>query len=147
MTVINGLTNSTTGITVGLAPVAVAVNQNTNRIYVANLLSQSVSVIDGTTDTVVATVATANRPVAVAVNTVTNKIYVDENDDGSVIDGASNSTTGVFLIGSPNGIAVNQQLNKTYVTTLSSFLTVIDGDSLPNAPVSTPKKSWSKQKK
>ena len=36
MTVIDGATNNTTSVAVGLGPGAVAVNSTTNKIYVAN---------------------------------------------------------------------------------------------------------------
>ena len=52
-----------------------AVNPVTNKIYVANQNSNTVTVIDGATNTT-ATVAAGNTPFAVAVNPVTNKIYV-----------------------------------------------------------------------
>jgi YVTN family beta-propeller protein len=41
---------------VGARPLGVAVNPETNRIYVANSGDDTVSVIDGATDTVIATV-------------------------------------------------------------------------------------------
>ena len=53
-----------------------AVNPNTNRIYVANYGSNNVSVIDGASNTVVATVAVGSDPDGVAVNPNTNRIYV-----------------------------------------------------------------------
>ena len=53
-----------------------AVNPNTNRIYVANHDSNNVSVIDGASNTVVATVAVGTGPYGVAVNPNTNRIYV-----------------------------------------------------------------------
>ena len=53
-----------------------AVNPTTNRIYVANETSNNVSVIDGATNTVVATVTVGVAPSGVAVNPTTNRIYV-----------------------------------------------------------------------
>ena len=43
---------------------SVAVNPNTNLIYVANYVSDNVSVIDGASNTVVATVAVGSGPYA-----------------------------------------------------------------------------------
>ena len=78
----------------------------TNRIYVVNNgngQGTTMSVIDGNTDTVVATVTVGNYPQGAAVNPVTNKIYVSNycgNQFGcnatpaqgtvSVVDGATN---------------------------------------------------------
>jgi len=67
---------STVTITVGTVPKFVAVNQTTNRIYVSNLISNNVSVIDGTTNTVNATVPVGNSPEVLDVNSVTNMVYV-----------------------------------------------------------------------
>ena len=50
MTVIDGATNNTTTVAVGSSPVAVAVNPDTNKIYVANYYSNNVTVIDGATN-------------------------------------------------------------------------------------------------
>ncbi len=52
-----------------------AVNPVTNKIYVVNNYSDSVTVIDGATNST-ATVSAGRGPYAVAVNPVTNKVYV-----------------------------------------------------------------------
>ena len=75
MTVIDGATNNTTTVPVGTEPSAVAVNPNTNQIYVANPYSNNVTVIDGATNNTT-TVPVGTNPSAVAVNPVTNQIYV-----------------------------------------------------------------------
>jgi YVTN family beta-propeller protein len=48
-------------IVTGHRPVAIVVNQATNRIYVVNQQDYTVSVIDGATDAVIATVPAYNR--------------------------------------------------------------------------------------
>ena len=63
----------TATVPVGANPYAVAVNLVTNKVYVANLSSNSVTVIDGASDSTV-TVPADQYPQAVAVNPVTNKI-------------------------------------------------------------------------
>jgi YVTN family beta-propeller protein len=50
VTVIDGATNNTTTVAVGTYPYAVAVNPNTNKIYIANQGSANVTVIDGATN-------------------------------------------------------------------------------------------------
>src|SRR5438105_1903115 len=50
VTVIDGVTNSTTTVSAGAQPYSVAVNPVTNRIYVANESSNNVTVIDGATN-------------------------------------------------------------------------------------------------
>ena len=89
VTVIDGATNNTTTVAVGTeASRAVAVNPNTNQIYVVNLDSDNVTVIDGATNNTLP-VAAGTNPIAVAVNPNTNQIYVANSNSNNVtvIDG------------------------------------------------------------
>jgi len=72
-----------TTVTAGAYPVAIAVNPTTNKIYVVNQNSNSITVIDGTTYNT-NTILTGNTPGAVAVNAATNKIYVANGNSDSV---------------------------------------------------------------
>ena len=63
-------------ISVSSGPEGVAVNPNTNRVYVANQNSNTVSVIDGSTKGVGATIPVGTSPSGVAVNLGTNRVYV-----------------------------------------------------------------------
>ncbi len=67
-------------VAVGTKPDGVAVNPNTNLIYVPNTVtnydSGNVSVIDGGSNTVVATIVVGTMPYGVAVDPNTNHIYV-----------------------------------------------------------------------
>ena len=65
----------TATISVGSYPHGVRVNSSTNRIYVANEASNTVSVIDGTTNTVTSTISVGSHPYGVGVNSSTNRIY------------------------------------------------------------------------
>jgi YVTN family beta-propeller protein len=107
----------------------VAVNPVTNKIYVANMFSANVTVIDGTTnDTTL--VPAGTEPCAVAVNPTTNKIYVANNgsDNVTVIDATTNDTTLVHAGTGPCAVAVNLVTNKVYVPNQGSDnVTVIDG--------------------
>src|SRR5437764_3169342 len=62
-------------VAAGTQPNAVAVNPVTNKIYVANYLSNNVTVIDGTNNST-STVAAGTKPCAVGVHPVTNKIPI-----------------------------------------------------------------------
>jgi len=118
-------------ISVGPWPIAVAVNTVTNKIYVANSDSDTVSVIDGANNAVT-TVKVGKSPTEIAVNTITNKIYVAKrgNNTVSVIDGASNNVTTVEVGKSPVAVAVNTVTNKIYVANSDSdTVSVIDGAS------------------
>ncbi|KLU66048.1 N-acetylmuramoyl-L-alanine amidase LytC precursor [Desulfosporosinus acididurans] len=123
--------SAATVVPVGNYPCSVAVNTVTNKIYVANYESNSIMVIDGTTNTIDKAISVGNTPCSVAVNTVTNKIYVANPGSNSitVIDGATNTTgTAISLGNSPSAVAVNTVTNKIYVASgLSNSITVIDG--------------------
>ncbi len=127
------------GIPVGTNPLGVAVNANTNMIYVANSGSNNISVVDGTSNSVVATVADPNAlvPVAVAVNPTTNTIYVanQQSNNLTVIDGTTNSVTATIPVGtSPSGVAAESRTNFIYVSNFGNSqngdpgnITVING--------------------
>ena len=51
MTVIDGASNTTTTVSAGIGPNALAVNPVTNKIYVANYGSNNVTVINGAKNT------------------------------------------------------------------------------------------------
>ena len=106
-------------VPVGESPGGVAVNPTTNTVYVANYDSNTVSVIDGKTNTVTDTVSVGESPGGVAVNPTTNTIYVANFDPNtvSVIDGKTNTVTDTVPVGSgPEGVAVNPTTNTIYVT-------------------------------
>ncbi len=109
-----------------------------NKIYVANGLSNNVTVIDGVTNGTT-TVTAGNIPFAVAVNPVTNKIYVaNEGGPVTVIDGATNATTSIATGGTPVAVAVNVVTNKIYVANYNSNnVTVIDGTTSATTTVAT----------
>lgn len=118
-------------IIVERSPAGVAVNSLTNRIYVSNNQSDTVSVVDGTTNKVIKTITVGKEPYGVAVNEITNKIYVVHIDTVSVINGNTDEVETVFSVGGDSvGIAVNQKTNKIYVTSEpTNTLSVINGDT------------------
>ena len=71
-------------VTVGSNPSAVGVDPTTDTIYVANYASGTVSVIDGTTNTVTDTVTVGTSPDAVGVDPTTDTIYVANQTSNSV---------------------------------------------------------------
>ena len=122
LTMIDGPTNQTTTIAAGSSPYDVAVNPVTNRIYVANYVtSGTVTILDGVTDAIIATVATDTNSCAVAVNSVTNKFYVGNYHNAMIIDGATNIIIARIPAGTMGGIpfesftiTVNPVTNKIY---------------------------------
>jgi YVTN family beta-propeller protein len=118
----------------------VAVNPNTNRIYVANHNSNNVSVIDGAGNTVAATVAVGTYPWDVAVNPNTNRVYATNRSSNnvSVIDGASNTVVATVAVGTyPVGVAVNPNTNRIYVANLSDDTVSVIEDIVSPTPTAT----------
>ena len=121
----------TASLTVGSSPAAIAVNPSTGTVYVANSAGNSVSVINGATNTVT-TVSTGTNPVALAVNPLTNTIYVvnSGSNNVTVINGATNvpSTVTDPNAISPSAVALDPLTNMVYVANSgSNNLTVING--------------------
>jgi len=117
-------------IDTGQQPMAVAVNETTNKAYVVNHSSSTVTVIDGKTRAV-STIKTGSGPEAIAINPVTNRVYVANSGENSVtvIDGATNAVAATVRTGpNCNAVAVNRTTNKIYVTNNNGHsVTVIDG--------------------
>ena len=159
VSVIDGERNTAVGaVPVGSWPVDVAVNPATNLVYVANPTyvgqgvypgnpaTNNVSVIDGDSNTLVATISVDSHPTGVAVNPATNLVYVANpaytgqdlyvgnltTSKASVIDGGSNTVVGtVSLVASqPQSVAVNPSTNRIYVANYGTdSVSVIDGDT------------------
>jgi YVTN family beta-propeller protein len=95
-------------IPVGMHPLRISINPNTNMIYVTNYQSQSISVIDGSQDKLVANISGILYPTDIFVDEKNNKIYVnhkarveDQNQNQysamalvSIIDGSTNKLIG-----------------------------------------------------
>ncbi len=109
--------------------------------YITNEGSNSISVIDTTTNKVTATIPVGSNPIGVAVNPNGTKVYVvnDHSNDVSVIDTATNTVVATVPVGSsPQGVAVSPNGKKVYVTNLASNgISVID--TATNTVVSTVK--------
>jgi len=124
-------------------PDGIAVNPGTNRIYVAvtppNNGTPEVNVIDGTSNTVIDTIATPKGAWLTAVNISTNRVYaaacVSGNCAMTVIDGNTDKILGVLPITSTQGIgiqglAVNPVTNRIYLSDASDVkVDVIDGNT------------------
>jgi YVTN family beta-propeller protein len=100
----------------GLGPVSIAVNEQTGRVYVANSGDRSISVIDGSTDTVITRGGTAARPYAIAIDEVSDKVFVSNTFSGllSVMDGKTNAISNVKT-GSADAILVDARRSRVYL--------------------------------
>jgi YVTN family beta-propeller protein len=85
---------------VGVSPLGVAVSPDGSKIYVANTLSNTVSVIDAASQKVTA-IAVGNSPSGVAFSTDGSKVYVANTSSNNVseIDAATNAVTATFPVG------------------------------------------------
>ena len=112
-----------------------------NRVYVANYASNDLTVLDGTSNLVMATIKAGEHPRAIAVNPSTHTVFVANAHGNSVtvIDGTSNTELATVSVGSgPYAIAVDSAADKAYVVGLTDTLTVIDGKTLRTAAVAAP---------
>ncbi len=123
----------------------VVVNSNTNRIYVANRISHTISVIDENTNARIVDIPTNGMPIWMTINPNTNKIYVTEtvipdnkhNDTTLVIDGTNNDKIAEIPSLIASQIAINQKTNLVYVigyknitgVNQNGMLYVVDGDN------------------
>jgi YVTN family beta-propeller protein len=126
-------------ISVGARPVGAAVDPATDTIYVANSSSNTVSVIDGSTEAVTATISVGTHPSGVAVDPATDTVYVTDTTSNkvSVIDGSTDTVTSTISVSAqPSGVAVDPATDTVYVAnfTANNF-SVIDGST--NAVTST----------
>jgi YVTN family beta-propeller protein len=107
----------------GSMPDAVAVDEEANKIYVANYAADSVTVIDGATMKPVATVAVGKNPQALAVDGRRHVILVanTHSDNVTVIDSVSNRVLATIPGGmNPYAVAVDPDSGAAYVANYGS---------------------------
>jgi YVTN family beta-propeller protein len=104
-----------TRIPVGANPTQIAINPVTNKVYVANSGSDSVTVIDAGTGATT-TVPVNDDPRWLGINVETNRIYVSHLTaaNTAIIDGATDTNIGTLLNGGGGWTAVNPLKNSTY---------------------------------
>lgn len=100
------------------------------RAYIANSASDNVSVIDISSNTVIATVPVGQSPYGVAVNPTGTRVYITNigSNSVSVIDTATNTVKASITVGAgPRGVAVNPAGTRVYVAnTYADSVSVID---------------------
>ncbi len=116
-------------IVVGGSPLTIAVDFDRNLVYVTNAALQSVSVIDGNTNSLVHNIPTGEVFGGLDVNPATNKVYATDLQTYSltIIDAVTDSIRTNIPIGHyPSGVAINDATNTVYVAT-NFTLTAING--------------------
>ncbi|MDM8559435.1 Calx-beta domain-containing protein [Candidatus Parabeggiatoa sp. HSG14] len=130
--VIDGSNNQISTVTVD-KPSKIAINSQTDKIYVTHFNNNNVTVIDGSNNQIITPVTVGNKPNAIAVNSQTNRIYVTHynNNNATVIDGSNNQIITPVTVGNnPIDIAINSRTNRIYVVNHGSDnVTVIDGSN------------------
>jgi YVTN family beta-propeller protein len=119
------------------SPVGIAVNPSASWIYVTDIGSNLIHVIDGQTNKLLSNVSAGMKPVSIAIDIRSNILYVAnyDSDDISVIDGSTNELVKSIPIDGdkPAGITFNPISNKVYVSNIGSdtvsVLNVSDIDS------------------
>ena len=108
------------GIKVGDYPTCINVNQEKNLIYVCNSGSDTISVIDGNTNTVISTIfAGGNFPNAIAVDPTTNRLYVGFAFSNTIneINTVTNTVTAPMPIENGTVNMISDRLGDLFVTT------------------------------
>jgi YVTN family beta-propeller protein len=105
-------------IPVGIFPYGIKYDPTNDSIYVANAASSTVSVISGSTNSVIATTLVGWGPVWLAHVPSNNQIYVtnSHSNDVYVINGLTNEVIEAIAVGRiPLGIAYDPTNNSVYV--------------------------------
>jgi hypothetical protein len=112
--------NTLSAATAPFSAVVTAVNAQTNRLYGGAISGGGVEVIDGSTESVIATLP-VSQPGPIAVNPTRNRVYVDDNSLSppalKAFDGATNTLLGEIALpqgDSPTSLAVNSRTGTIY---------------------------------
>lgn len=115
-------------------PLSVAVDEEMNTIFVANSRSNTVSVIDGTSNNLTSNIEVGRKPVAIALDNdevgLDSLMFVVNSDSNtiSVIDTTNNTLKDTIAVGNgPGPVAINSLINRLYVVNAdSNTVSVID---------------------
>ena len=122
-------------IQVGDGPIDIAINNNTNTLYVLNQNSNNITVLDSFTYSAITTIPVGTNPSGITFNKLTNKIYVANtgNNSVSIIDTASNAVIKTIVLpvnSGPTDIIVNPISNRIYVANYTgNSISIIDGST------------------
>ena len=107
------------GIKVGNLPTCIFANPDRNLIYVCNGASDTISVIDSTTNTVINTIFVGeNFPVTIALDALTERLYVGSAYSNSIkeIDTVTNNVIGTIPLENVTLSMVSDLLGHLFVT-------------------------------
>ena len=114
--VLDSVSGASWNIPVGKAPDALAIDPGANRIYVANSGSNTVSVIDGATETVTATFPAGRIPYAIQLDPGMHKAFVTNtySDFVTVIDGQS-ATVSSLPLGAKDAVVIDTRRHQMFL--------------------------------
>ena len=124
--------NKFNGFKVGEQPFGLAVNSLTNILYVANSVSNTISVINGSNDKIIENIDVSNNPLHVAVNQIHNLVYVTHPNSLSIIDAKNNTLIDKISISvkEPMSLSVNEVAGRIYIADgISKNVSVIDSNN------------------
>jgi YVTN family beta-propeller protein len=99
-----------TTVPVGVGPWAVAVNPDTNRLYVGNYFRRTVSVIETLSHEVVAT-HYVSRPASIRIDGETEQVYVGAEGGVVVIDGYTDQVLSRITLGPSRSSVIDLEIN------------------------------------
>ncbi|MGI0133208.1 MAG: hypothetical protein ACREDK_09035 [Thermoplasmata archaeon] len=118
-------------VAVGNTPEAAAYDSQDGDIYVANAVSNSVTVISDASNTAITSISVGSSPVAIAYDSANGQVYVTNygSNTVSVISGVFNTVISTLSVGvSPEGVACDAANGDIYVADgNSNNVTVISG--------------------
>jgi len=113
------LAKTSVGTDANADPRGVAIDQSKNLILVANYGNKSVSIVDGSTHSVIADIPVGLQPIAIAIDELNSMAYVSCQEDKTIhiIDIEDRSVVNtISLSDEPQGIAVNPNTNHLFVS-------------------------------
>jgi YVTN family beta-propeller protein len=117
-------------VPVGIRPGGITYDPSNDRVYAANIWSSTVSVINGSTNSVIDNILVGRYPLWPVYVPSNNQIYVTNagSNDTYVINAATNRVVKSIAVGTePFGIAYNPTNNTVYVTNVANnTVSVID---------------------
>lgn len=136
-------------ISVGNSPYTAVITPNGSEVYVSNYGSDTVSVIDASTDTVIATIAVGSGPDALAVSPDGSKVYVGQNGgDVSVINTLTKAVSTIPAGAPIRDLAITPDGTKIYlameyqglkrVDTASNSVSTVSSITCPEGVAVTP---------
>jgi YVTN family beta-propeller protein len=119
-------------VATGNSPFDVAADSRSGLAYVTNQASATVTVIQGSTGKVIATIPVRSAPGGIAVNPATNRIYVADPQGYQIISGARNKVIMTVTAASQGtaSVAVDKATDTVYLTDLfHQTVLAIDGST------------------